>query len=99
MSRKPTLFYGGNLRMDLPMVLFILYHINKVLPEDKPIQLEAILTNTRWDYVWMVLQEVDPAEVHHQLKKELPMEEVNKPTREYLRKHAAESSMRNYELL
>ena len=27
------------------------------------------------------------------------MEEVNKPAREYLRKHTAESVMRNYELL
>ena len=35
MSRNPMLFYSRNLRMNSPMVLFILYHINKVLPEDR----------------------------------------------------------------
>ena len=54
-SMNPTLFYGGNLRTDSPMVLFILYHTNKVLPEDKPIWLEAVLANTGWDYVQMAL--------------------------------------------
>ena len=96
--RNPALFYDGNLRMDSPMVLFILYHINKVLPEDKPIRLEAVLANTRSDYVWTALQEADLAEVHHWLEKELSIEEVNKPAHEYLCKHAAESTMRNYEL-
>ena len=42
-SQSPMLFYGRNLRMDSPMVLFVLYHINKVLPEGKPIRLEAVL--------------------------------------------------------
>ena len=97
--RNPALFYGGNLRTDLPMVLFVLYHINKVLPKDKPIWIEAVMANTGWDYVQMALQEVDLVEVHHQLEKELLMEEVNKPAHEYLCEHAAESATRNYELL
>ena len=46
-----------------------------------------------------MLQETNPQEVHCQLEKELPMEEVNNITREYLRKHAAEVADRNYELL
>ena len=85
--------------MDSPMVLFVLYHINKVLLKDKPIWIEAVMANTRWDYIWTALQEVDPVEVHCQLEKELPMEEVNKPVREYLHEHAVESATRNYELL
>ena len=97
--RNPTLFYSRNLRMDSPMVLFVLYHINKVLPEGKPIRMEAVMANTRWDYARMALQEADPAEVHRQLEKEFLMEEVNKPAHEYLHEHAAESVTRNYELL
>ena len=77
--------------MDSPMVLFILYHINKVLPKGKPIQIEAVLANTGWDHTQMALQEVDLAEVHRRLQKELLMEEVNKPACEYLHEHAAES--------
>ena len=61
------------------MVLFVLYHINKVLPKEKPIRIEAIMANTGWDYIWMTLQEADPEGVHRWLEKELPMEEVNTP--------------------
>ena len=47
------------------MVLFVLYHhINKVLTEDKPIWREAVMANTGWDYVWIVLQEADPVGIH-----------------------------------
>ena len=81
------------------MVLFVLHHINQVLPENKPILLEAVLTNTRWDHVQTMLQETDSVEVHCQLERELPMEEVNNPTQEYLWEHAAEVAARNYELL
>ena len=41
----------------------------------------------------------NPQEVHHQLEKEFPMEEVNNLTRECLCEHAAEVADRNYELL
>ena len=99
MAHNLTLFYGGNLRTNSPMVLLVLHHINKVLPERKPIWLEAILANTGWDHARMVLQETNLAEVHHWLEKELLMEEVNNPTHEYLFEHAAEVAMRNYELL
>ena len=98
-SWNPTVFYGGNLRMDLPLVLFVLYHINKVLPSGKPVWIEAMLANTRWDHAQMALQEMDPVEVHHQLEKELTKEEMNDPARECLRERAAESVMRNFELL
>ena len=64
MAHNPQLFYGGDLRTDSPMVLFVLHHINRVLPESKPIWLEAVLANTRWDHACMTLQEMDPAEVH-----------------------------------
>ena len=47
----------------------------------------------------MTLQETDPAEVHHRLEKEFPMEVVNKLSREYLCEHAAKVTDRNYELL
>ena len=99
MAHNPQLFHGGNLRTDLPMVLFVLHHINQVLPESKPIQLKAVLGNTRWDHAQMMLQETDLAEVHHRLEKELPMKEVNTPTREYLYEHMAEVAKRNYKLL
>ena len=64
MLRNPQLFYGRNLRTDSPLVLFVLYHINRVLPEGKPIQLEAILANTGWDHAHTMLQEKNPKEVH-----------------------------------
>ena len=70
MFRNPQLFYGGNLRTDSLLVLFVLYHINQVLPEGKPIQLEAILANTGWDHAHTMLQETNPQEVHRQLEKE-----------------------------
>ena len=98
MARNPPLFYGGNLRTDMPMVLFVLHHINQVLLESKPIWLEAILANTRWDPALATLQETDLAEVHHWLEKELPLEEINIPTREYLCEHAVEVTERNYKL-
>ena len=37
MFQNPQLFYGRNLRTDSPLVLFVLYHINPVLPKGKPI--------------------------------------------------------------
>ena len=64
MACNPPLFYGENLRTDLPMVLFVLHHINQVLLDSKPIQLEAIMANTGWDHTRMTLQETDLAEVH-----------------------------------
>ena len=81
------------------MVLFVLHHINQVLPESKPIWLKAVLANTRWDHALTTLQETDLAEVHCWLEKELPMEEVNTPTHEYFHEHTAEVTKRNYELL
>ena len=63
--RNPQLFYGRNLRTDSALVLFVLYHINRVLPEGKPIRLEALLANTGWDHAHMMLQETNPQEVHH----------------------------------
>ena len=99
MFRNPQLFYGGNLRTNLPLVLFVLYHINWVLPEGKPIQLEAILANTGWDHAHTTLQETNPQEVHRQLEKEFPMEEVNNLTRECLCEHATEMANSNYQLL
>ena len=81
------------------MVLFVLHHINRVLPEGKPIWLEAVLANTGWDHACTMLQETNPQEVHCQLEKELLMEEVNNITRECLHEHAAEVADRNYKLL
>ena len=40
-AHNPPLFCGGDLRKDSLMVLFILHHINQVLLESKPIQLEG----------------------------------------------------------
>ena len=96
---NPQLFYGRNLRTDSPLVLFVLHHINQVLPEGKPIPLEAVLANTRWDHSHTTLQETNPQEVHCQLEKEFPMEEVNNLTQECLCEHAAEMANSNYELL
>ena len=98
-AHNPLLFCGGNLRTDSPMMLFVLHHINQVLLESKPIWLEAVLANTRWDHAWMTLQETDPAEDHCRLEKEFLMEEVNTLSRKYLCEHAAEVTERNYELL
>ena len=78
--RNPQLFYGGNLRTDSPLVLFVLHHINQVLLERKPSWLEAVLANTRWDHAHTTLQEMNPQEVHRRLEKELPMGEVNNIT-------------------
>ena len=97
--RNPQLFYGRNLRTDSPLVLFVLHHVNRVLPEGKPIWLEAVLANTWWDHAPTTLQETNPQEVHCQLEKEFPMEEVNNLTRECLHEHATEVADRNYELL
>ena len=96
---KPQLFYSRNLRTDSPLVLFVLHHINRVLPEGKLIQLKAILANTRWDHACTMLQETNPQEVHCRLEKEHPMEEVNNITQECLHEHATEVADRNYELL
>ena len=57
------------------------------------------MANNRWDHARMMLQETDLAEVHRWLEKELMMEEVNTPTHEYFREHAAEVMERNYKLL
>ena len=96
---NPQLFWSGKLRTDLPLVLFVLYHINWVLPEGKPIWLEAVLANTGWDHARTTLQETNPQEVHHWLEKEFPKEEVNNLTRECLCEHAAEMANSNYKLL
>ena len=79
-AHNPQLFYGRNLRTDSPKVLFVLHHIKQVLLEGKPIQLEVVLANTGWDHTHTMLQETNPQEVHCQLEKELPMEEVNNIT-------------------
>ena len=97
MTQNLTVFYGRNLWMDSPLLLFVLYHINKVLPEGKPIWIEAVLANTGWDHAWTALQETDPAEVHHMLEKEHAMEEVNEPAHECLCEQAAKSVTRNLE--
>ena len=57
------------------------------------------MANTGWDHTNTTLQEMDPAEVHHQLEKELPMEEVNTITHECLHEHTVEVTEKNYELL
>ena len=42
-------FFGGARRMESRMMLFIIYHINEILPVDAPIRLDKVMANTGWE--------------------------------------------------
>ena len=51
-------------------MLFMVYHINHILPDDRQTHLNAGMANTGWDHTQQVLEETDPEEVHHLLARE-----------------------------
>ena len=67
---NPTIFYGDNLQTNSPLVLFVVYYVNHVLPSDNQIHLDTIMANTGWNHAWEVMKEAYPGEVHHHLVKE-----------------------------
>ena len=42
-------FFAGKRRRESRMVLFIMFHLNPMLPEEAPIRLDVIMVNTGWD--------------------------------------------------